>query len=86
MVAWWNKAFREGDLLRGDKAVFPARRQRMVEKLKRTADALALELEDVMQKDFLEATQNPESFVKFFSKPCQDLAQRRLDDHLKTKN
>ncbi|KAL6968327.1 hypothetical protein U1Q18_034131 [Sarracenia purpurea var. burkii] len=63
---------------------FPARRQKTADKVKRAADALALELEEAMQKDLLEATQNLENFVKLIGKPYQDLAQSRLDELLKT--
>ncbi|XP_057484271.1 probable transmembrane GTPase FZO-like, chloroplastic isoform X1 [Actinidia eriantha] len=63
---------------------FPARRQKTVDKVKRTAGVLTLELEEAMQKDLLEATQNLENFVKLIGKPYQDLAQRRLDELLKT--
>ncbi|XP_058197858.1 probable transmembrane GTPase FZO-like, chloroplastic isoform X2 [Rhododendron vialii] len=62
---------------------FPARRQRAIDKVKRTADALALEMEEAMQKDLFEATQNLENFVKLIGKPYQDSAQSRLDGLLK---
>ena len=51
--------------------------------MERAASALTLELEEAMQKDLLEATQNLENFVKLIGKPYQDLAQRRLDELLK---
>lgn len=41
-------------------------------------------MEDAMQKDLSEATQNLENFVKLIGKPYQDLAQSRLDELLKT--
>ena len=56
----------------------------MVDKVKRTVDALALELEEAMQKDLFEATQNLENFVELIGKPYQDLAQHRLDELLET--
>ena len=62
---------------------FPARRQKTVDKVKRAASALTLELEEAMQKDLLEATQNLENFVKLIGKPYQDLAKHRLDELLK---
>ncbi|MCE0481808.1 hypothetical protein HAX54_039880 [Datura stramonium] len=43
---------------------FSSRRQQVVDKVKRTADGLARELEDAMQKDLLETTRNVEDFVK----------------------
>ncbi|XP_042517367.1 probable transmembrane GTPase FZO-like, chloroplastic isoform X2 [Macadamia integrifolia] len=58
---------------------FPARRKAMVDKVKRTADALAHELEEAMQKDLLQTVENLESLVKFISKPYQDEAQHRLN-------
>ncbi|XP_057966561.1 probable transmembrane GTPase FZO-like, chloroplastic isoform X2 [Malania oleifera] len=58
---------------------FPARRQEMVNKVRRTSDALAHELEEAMQKDLLEIIENLESFVKLTGKPYEDAAQDRLD-------
>ncbi|KAM1001779.1 hypothetical protein ACFX13_008347 [Malus domestica] len=58
---------------------FPARRQEMIEKVKRTADALAREVEEAMQNDLSEAIGNMEIFVKNVSQPYQDTAQQRLD-------
>ncbi|CAK9176861.1 unnamed protein product [Ilex paraguariensis] len=65
---------------------FPARRQKVVDKVKRTADALACELEEAMQKDLLETTENLENFVKLIGKPYQDLMQNRLDKLLETED
>ncbi|XP_028083641.1 probable transmembrane GTPase FZO-like, chloroplastic isoform X1 [Camellia sinensis] len=59
---------------------FPARRQRMVDKVKRTADGLARELEEAMQKDLLETTENLENFVKLIGQPYQDLAECSLNE------
>lgn len=61
---------------------FPTRRQQVVDKVKRTADALAREVEEEMQKDLLETTQSLENFVKLIGKPYQDLAQQRLENLL----
>ncbi|KAL8224889.1 hypothetical protein R6Q57_017446 [Mikania cordata] len=61
-------------------ANFPARRQKVVDKVKRTADNLARKLEEAMQKDLLETTESLENYVKFVGKPCQELAQSRLDE------
>lgn len=58
---------------------FPARRQEMIDKVKRTADVLAREVEEAMQKDLSEAIENMESFVKNISQPYQDTAQQRLE-------
>ncbi|GMP99822.1 hypothetical protein CsSME_00047154 [Camellia sinensis var. sinensis] len=63
---------------------FPARRQRMVDKVKRTADGLARELEEAMQKDLLETTENLENFVKLIGQPYQDLAECSLNELLET--
>ncbi|CAK9147067.1 unnamed protein product [Ilex paraguariensis] len=65
---------------------FPARRQKVVDKVKRIADALACELEEAMQKDLLETTENLENFVKLIGKPYQDLMQNRLDKLLETED
>lgn len=51
----------------------------MLDKVRRTADALASELEEAMQKDLLEAINNVENFVNIISRPYQDAAQHRLD-------
>ncbi|KAF8394426.1 hypothetical protein HHK36_020634 [Tetracentron sinense] len=61
---------------------FPARRKEMADKVKRTADALARELEESMQKDLLETIENLKNFVKLTSKPYQVAAQHRLDSLL----
>lgn len=61
---------------------FPARRQGIIDKVNKTADALAQELEDAMQKDLEETVQNLENFVKIVAKPYQDAAQKRLDKSL----
>ncbi|KAF5455034.1 hypothetical protein F2P56_024653 [Juglans regia] len=58
---------------------FPARRQGMINKVRRAADALASELDEAMQKDLLETINNMESFVKIIAQPYQDDAQHRLD-------
>ncbi|KAK9282279.1 hypothetical protein L1049_005193 [Liquidambar formosana] len=58
---------------------FPARRQRLVDKVKRTADALAREVDEAMQKDLSETLSNLENFVEIIANPYQEAAQRRLD-------
>ena len=65
---------------------FPARRQGIIEKVKKTADALALELEDAMQKDLQETTENLEKFVRIIGEPYGDAAQDRLDKLLEIKD
>lgn len=59
---------------------FPARRQLVVDKVKRTADALGRELEEAMLKDLVETTESLKNFVKLIGKPYQDLAQHRLEN------
>ncbi|KAI7755491.1 hypothetical protein M8C21_031665 [Ambrosia artemisiifolia] len=61
-------------------ANFPARRQKVVDKVKRTADNLARKLEEAMHKDLLETTESLENYVKFVGKPYQEVAQSRLDE------
>lgn len=63
---------------------FPGRRQLVVDKVKRTADALGRELEEAMQKDLVETKESLENFVKLVGKPYQDLAQHRLKSLLAT--
>ncbi|WOG83692.1 hypothetical protein DCAR_0102869 [Daucus carota subsp. sativus] len=63
---------------------FPARRQLVVDKVKRTADALGRELEEAMLKDLVETTESLKNFVKLIGKPYQDLAQHRLENLLAT--
>lgn len=63
---------------------FSSRRQQVVDKVKRTADGIARELEEAMQKDLLETTRNVEDFVKLIGKPYQDRAQKRLYELLAT--
>ncbi|TYH57341.1 hypothetical protein ES332_D08G082700v1 [Gossypium tomentosum] len=65
---------------------FPARRQGIIEKVKKTADALGQELEDAMQKDLQETTQNLEKFVRIIGEPYRDAAQNRLDKLLEVKD
>lgn len=61
-------------------ANFPVRRQKVVEKVKRTADNLSRKLEEAMQRDLLETTESLENYVKVVGKPYQDSAQSRLDE------
>ncbi|KAF7804755.1 putative transmembrane GTPase FZO-like, chloroplastic [Senna tora] len=58
---------------------FPARRQNVIDKVRKKADALARDLEEAMKNDLMEATRNLDTFVKILSKPYQDQAQNRLD-------
>ncbi|XP_022769528.1 probable transmembrane GTPase FZO-like, chloroplastic [Durio zibethinus] len=67
-------------------STFPARRQEMIEKVKKTADALGRELEDAMQKDLQETTENLEKFVTIIGEPYRDAARNRLDKLLEIKD
>ncbi|KAF5744198.1 FZO-like [Tripterygium wilfordii] len=58
---------------------FPVRRQVMIDRVNKLADALACELEEAMQKDLLEASGNLEKFVSAVGKPYQEEAQDRLN-------
>ncbi|KAF4370133.1 hypothetical protein F8388_007274 [Cannabis sativa] len=58
---------------------FPARRQAMMDKVNKTADALARELEEAMQKDLIEALDNLEHFVKVVAEPYQNEARSKLE-------
>ncbi|KAK3415780.1 hypothetical protein EUGRSUZ_H01482 [Eucalyptus grandis] len=62
---------------------FPARRQVVVNKVNKTVDALARDLEEAMQKDLLDTVTNMENFINIISKPYQEAAQSRLDKILK---
>lgn len=63
---------------------FPTRRQRVVDKVRRTADSLARQLEEAMQKDLLETTNTLNSFVTLIGKPYQEVAQDRVNKLLAT--
>ncbi|KAK6940818.1 hypothetical protein RJ641_030349 [Dillenia turbinata] len=58
---------------------FPARRQKVIDKVKRTADALARDLEEAMQKDLSKSIANLENFIRILGKPHNDAAKERLD-------
>lgn len=58
---------------------FPARRQQVVDKVKRTAEALARKLEEAMEKDLLETTTTLTNFVTLIGKPYQETAQDRVN-------
>lgn len=58
---------------------FPARRKEMIEKVNKTAEALARELDEAMQKDLMDSITSLESFVKLLGKPYQDAAQETVD-------
>lgn len=60
-------------------STFPARRQKVIDKVKSKADTLAYELEEAMKKDLTETIENLDAFVKVLSKPYQDEAQNRLN-------
>ncbi|KAL1547250.1 putative transmembrane GTPase FZO-like, chloroplastic [Salvia divinorum] len=63
---------------------FPSRRRKVVDKVKRTANALARELEEAMQKDLTEATSRLSNFVTLIGKPYEEAAQDRLNKLLAT--
>lgn len=65
---------------------FPSRRQKMVDKVNRTADALARQLEEAMQKDLSESISNLETFVKLIGKPYREAAEQRLERLLETQD
>lgn len=58
---------------------FPARRQAVMDKVNKTADALARDLEEAMQKDLTEALDNLEHFVKVIAEPYQNEARNKLE-------
>ncbi|CAA7056126.1 unnamed protein product [Microthlaspi erraticum] len=60
-------------------ANFPYRRQAIIGKVNKVADALAQQLEDAMQKDLSDATNNLANFVNIVAKPYREEAQLRLD-------
>ncbi|KAK9137248.1 hypothetical protein Sjap_007842 [Stephania japonica] len=58
---------------------FPARRKELTEKIKRSADALARELEDAMLQDLKETIAILENFVKVISEPYMKAVQQNID-------
>lgn len=60
-------------------ANFPYRRQAIIGKVNKVADALAQQLEDSMRKDLSDATNNLVNFVNIVAKPYREEAQLRLD-------
>ncbi|KAL0459540.1 UNVERIFIED_CONTAM: putative transmembrane GTPase FZO-like, chloroplastic [Sesamum latifolium] len=63
---------------------FSARRQQVVSKVRRTADALARQVEEAMQKDLLDANDSLNNFVTLIGKPYQETAQDRVNKLLGT--
>ncbi|XP_051118794.1 probable transmembrane GTPase FZO-like, chloroplastic [Andrographis paniculata] len=57
----------------------PAQRQQVVDKVRRTADALARQVEDAMQKDLSNATDTLNDYTTLVAKPYQETAQNRAD-------
>lgn len=57
-----------------------------MDKVKRTANALARELEEAMQKDLVEATDSLSRFVTLIGKPYKETAQDRLNKLLETQD
>ncbi|KAL0371316.1 UNVERIFIED_CONTAM: putative transmembrane GTPase FZO-like, chloroplastic [Sesamum angustifolium] len=63
---------------------FSARRQQVVSKVRRTADVLARQVEEAMQKDLQDATDSLNNFVTLIGKPYQETAQDRVNKLLGT--
>ncbi|KAL6505129.1 hypothetical protein OROGR_024946 [Orobanche gracilis] len=63
---------------------FGTRRQKVVDKVRRTADAFACQLEEAMEKDLLESTNSLNNFVTIIGKPYKELAQDRVNKLLRT--
>ncbi|XP_073315343.1 probable transmembrane GTPase FZO-like, chloroplastic [Primulina huaijiensis] len=57
---------------------FPASRQRVIDKVKRTANALARQIDEAMQNDLLETTNSLNNFVTLIGKPYQEVAEDRV--------
>lgn len=64
---------------------FPARRQKVVDKVKSIADAVEQEILEAMQQDLLATIKNMEDFVSVVGKPYEEAAQQRLDKLLDTR-
>lgn len=58
----------------------------MIDKVKRSGDALARQLEEAMQKDLMEATDSLSNFVTVIGKPYKEGAQDRLNKLLETQD
>ncbi|XLR53182.1 hypothetical protein S83_003854 [Arachis hypogaea] len=58
---------------------FPRRRQSVIDKVKPKAEKLPSEFKEAMKKDFNEAMENLNNYVKIPGKPYQDQAQNRLN-------
>ena len=54
----------------------------MIDKVNKSADALANELEMAMQKDLAEALESMESFANIVAEPYREAAQRKLENLL----
>ncbi|KAL6500471.1 hypothetical protein OROHE_025837 [Orobanche hederae] len=63
---------------------FGTRKQKIVDKVRRTVDNFARQLEQAMEKDLLESTNNLNNFVTIIGKPYQELAQDRVNKLLRT--
>ncbi|GFP92283.1 uncharacterized protein in xyna 3'region [Phtheirospermum japonicum] len=63
---------------------FASRRQKVVDKVRRTVDAFARQLEEAMEKDLSEATNSLNNFVVLVGKPYQEIAQDRVNKLLGT--
>ncbi|CAA0828108.1 FZO-like [Striga hermonthica] len=58
---------------------FSSRRQKVIDKVRRTVDAFARQLEEAMQKDLLDSTNTLNNYVTLIGKPYQELAQDRVN-------
>ncbi|KAJ3676280.1 hypothetical protein LUZ60_003692 [Juncus effusus] len=58
---------------------FPSRKKQAVDKIAKVADALALEVEEAMQKDLKQSSQKLSRFVESVCEPYREAAQRRID-------
>ncbi|KAL3647885.1 hypothetical protein CASFOL_008853 [Castilleja foliolosa] len=63
---------------------FSSRRQKVVDKVRRTVDAFARQLEEAMGKDLFETTNSLDNFVTLIGKPYQEIAQDRVNKLLAT--
>ncbi|XP_021739804.1 probable transmembrane GTPase FZO-like, chloroplastic [Chenopodium quinoa] len=64
---------------------FPARRQKVLDSVKKIADVVEKEIVEAMQKDLSITVKNMEDFVSLVGKPYEEAAQQRLDKLLETR-
>ncbi|KAL9251751.1 putative transmembrane GTPase FZO-like, chloroplastic [Drosera capensis] len=58
----------------------PARRQKMVDKVKYIADTVTAEIEEAMQKQLSATVKSLQNFVQDIGKPYREAAQERIDE------